>query len=312
MSGSGDDLTNSYDERWVQVLEKTPLRGRLWWWIVGLELSSLSKFRRRRGVMRSEDSHPELACLKLVGHPPDMVAAAQRRAFRADIAEMGPLFALLGVGLLVYLIAVPLSLLGDVGLALSAFLALLYTSGVISLGMWGVGYSSEAEYRLFSLIVGAVDELDTLRRLKVVQFTPSDSGRQKIVKIRRNRRKSLRREAREAVLLAASLTGTRTSDKDYFECARLGLWLRHASENIDKIEALGGALYACGCALDHLMREKSWEVAELPPAPGDAADLSTSWIGKVAQYVGARIQLGSVTALIGLTAAIFGLVAKIF
>lgn len=312
MSGSGDEDTgNPHDERWVQKLEKAPVRERLWWRLVDFELTLLNEFGRRRGLKPSEASYPELACLRRVGHSAELVAAVRRRALREACADLGAPLALVGVGSLIYVIAGALTLLGDVGFASGAFLALVYTALVIGLGMWGVGRSSEAEPRLFGLVVGAVDELNTLRRLKVLQFTPSDRGKQKIIKARASLRKSLRKQAREAVLLAASLTGTRTSDEGYFKCARTGLWLLHASENIDDVEAIDGALFACGYLLDHLLHKKTWEVAELPSAPGDAADLSTSRIGKVVQYVGARIQLGLITALIGLAAAVFGLVARV-
>ncbi|KDU88849.1 hypothetical protein DV36_28310 [Amycolatopsis mediterranei] len=282
--------------------------------LVDLVLAVVVKLRKGSRPRKGTGSHPELAELVRLGHSEDMVVDARRRAFYDVEAPMVTLILVVLSLVPVWISASALALLElrILNLVLSALLV----SHFIFLGYvvhWAVLRKyRNPDLRLFDNLLAAVETLVFLRRYQILSFKPSVQGKGQIVKERRELRQALRWEAKVTVSQAAKLTGTTPEDEEYFKCARIGLWLVHASKNVNDIDAIDAALRECGTYLHHLLYNKPWTLAEISAPPGRVEDLPFRDVLRAARQVRLAIEAGFVTALLGAAAAVFAFVARVF
>lgn len=252
--------------------------------------------------------------LTRVGQTEQMVFDTQERAFYDILAPAATLATLL----------ISTSLLGGIATSL-AFLNLqilnIFLSVLFAAYFYLVGYATywavlrnyqSPELQLFTSLISTIDTLASLRKCHILAFTPSSYGKAQVVKERRDLRKVLRSQAKLTVNQSAKLTGLSPEDDDYFKCARIGLWLLHASKNIQDLDAIDNALRACGSYLQHLLYNRPWDVADIAAPPGDVDDLPARNVLRVAHQVRIAIEAGLVTAILGAAAAAFAFAARIF
>ncbi|WP_143268710.1 hypothetical protein [Amycolatopsis vastitatis] len=252
--------------------------------------------------------------LTRVGRTEQMVFDAQERAFYDILAPVATLATLFLSIFPLWGIALGLALLGVhfLNLALSAlFVAYFYL--VSSATYWAILRKyRNPELQLFASLLATIDNLASLRKCQVLSFSPSSYGKAQVVKERRELRKALRSQAKLTANQSAKLTGLSPEDDDYFKCARIGLWILHASKNFQDLDAIDNALRACGTYLQHLLYNKPWELADIAAPPGDVDDLPSKNVLRVARQMRIAIEAGLITAILGAAAAAFAFAAKVF
>ncbi|WP_410614034.1 hypothetical protein [Amycolatopsis sp. lyj-109] len=264
-----------------------------------------------KGFFNLEARYPELLTLAEFGFSHEMILAAHERALRSSNGATVVLFTtilapVVTLGTLVSLLSPNDTT--STWLFLAIIAALICFMFTVNSALTEQGTGDEA--RVFDATIAAMATLHDLRKVCLLHFSASLSGKRKIIQMHKNGRKNLRTQARVFLIYCPKLTVLDSSDEEYFKCIRIAAWILHSAKNFRNVESLNKSFKACGEMIEHLLQGRPWEIADITPAPEDIDILPPTFTDRAKNYLLNILRPVNLSVGVGIAATVVAIFRK--